>query len=139
MFKKQNTLQPGFNFIEMMVVLVIMGIIISMVGPKVMGLLGKGKKASTENALKVTMGNIKQYKIDTGQYPEKLEDLIKKPEGLQGWDGPYAGSEDSAVAELPKDGWGQDLVYKKNDRGVVPAFVLSSQGDPDKDEPIYAK
>jgi general secretion pathway protein G len=136
---KQKTLQPGFSFIEMMIVLVIMGILMTMVGPRVMGLLGKGKKASTQSALKVVNQAIKQYKFDVGRLPDRLDDLIKKPENASGWDGPYAGDEDSANPEVQKDGWDQELVYVKKAPGTTPAYELYSNGDPEKeDDRIYA-
>lgn len=130
----KKTLQPGFNFIEMMVALVIIGIIVGMIGPRVMGLLGRGKRTSTESALKVIAGGIKQYKIDIGTYPEKIEDLVRKPENVQGWQGPYVGDEDKANPTTPKDAWNQDFVYKLNARGTVPPFELYSLGDPDKED-----
>lgn len=141
MNKINKTLQPGFNFIEMMVALVIIGIIVGMVGPRVMGLLGRGKRTSTESTLKVLAGAIKQYKIDVGTYPNTLEDLVKKPENTSNWQGPYAGDEDKANPTLPKDGWNQDFVYKLNARGAIPPFELYSMGDPDKEEDriSYAK
>jgi len=133
-------LRPGFNFIEMMVALVIIGIIVSLIGPRVMGLLGRGKRASTENTLRVLKGALKQYKIDVGTYPNQLTDLVKKPEDINNWQGPYAGDEDKINPELPKDAWGQDFVYKVNSRGSTPPFELYSMGDPDKEEDrIYAK
>lgn len=136
-----KTLQPGFNFIEMMVALVIIGIIVGMIGPRVMGLLGRGKRTSTENTLKVIAGAIKQYKIDVGTYPEKLDDLVKKPENVNGWQSPYVGDEDKANPVVPKDAWNQDFVYKLNARGSVPPFELYSLGDPDKEDDriSYAK
>ena len=134
MMRGNKTLQPGFNFIEMMVALVILGIIVGLIGPRVMGLLGKGRRTATENALKVTAGAIKAYKIDVGTYPNRLEDLVQKPEGVSGWQGPYAGDENKANPTVDKDGWGNDLIYKKNEPGMIPPFELYSQGDPDKEE-----
>lgn len=141
MFKENKILQPGFNFIEMMVALVIIGIIVGMIGPRVMGLLGRGKKTATQNTLKVVATGLSQYKMDVGQYPDNLEDLIKKPEAAQNWQGPYVGDETKGSAEIPLDGWGQAIKYKKNDRGATPPFDLYSEGDPDKEEDriSYAK
>lgn len=130
----KKTALPGFSLIEIMIAVAIMAIMGSLIGPTLMKQLGRGKRAATDNALKVTQGNIKQYNIDTGSYPEKLEDLIKKPENVTGWDGPYGGNEDTGVVELPKDGWGQELQYKKNERGATPPYQLYSQGDPNKEE-----
>jgi len=139
MIIKQKTAHPGFSFIEMMFVLAIMGILMAMVGPRVMGLFGKGEKAVTQSALKVINQAIKQYRTDVGRYPERLEDLVKKPENASGWDGPYAGNEDSANPEVQRDGWDQELVYVKKAPGSTPPFELYSEGSPDKeDDRIYA-
>ncbi len=142
LFKESNkTLQPGFNFIEMMVALVIIGIIVGMIGPRVMGLLGRGKKTATQNTLKVVATGLAQYKMDVGQYPDNLEDLIKKPESAQNWQGPYVGDETKGSTEIPMDAWGQAIKYKKNERGATPPFDLYSEGDPEKEEDriSYAK
>ena len=134
MTKTYKTLQPGFSIIELMVALLIIGIIMGMIGPRVVGFLSTGRKTSTLNTLKVVKQAIKQYKMTVGTYPAKLEDLVTKPEGITNWDGPYVGDEDSANPELPKDAWGQDLYYKLNERGAKPPFDLYSEGDPDKEE-----
>lgn len=130
----KRTATPGFSLMEIMIAVAIMAIMGSLIGPTLFKYLGKGKRAATDNALKVTQGNIKQYFMDTGSYPEKLEDLIKKPENVSNWDGPYGGNEDTGVVELPKDGWGNDLKYKRNERGAKPPFELYSEGDPQKEE-----
>ncbi|MFA5998476.1 MAG: type II secretion system protein GspG [Candidatus Babeliales bacterium] len=138
MISNQKTLQQGFSFIEMMFVLVLMGILMTMVGPRVMSLLGRGRATTTKNTLKNIQVGLKQYKMDCGKYPERLEDLLKKPEGSSNWQGPYAGNEDSGVLELPKDGWDNDLIYKLTP-GATPPYELYSNGDPEKEEDrIYA-
>lgn len=133
--------KPGFNFIEMMVALVIIGIIVGLIGPRVMSLLGRGRRATTENSLKVLKQAVKLYQIDVGTYPNQLQDLVKKPENVNNWQGPYAGDEDKLNPELPKDAWGEDFVYKINPRGTTPPFELYSLGDPSKvdEDRIYAK
>lgn len=130
----QKSLKPGFSIVELAVALLIMGLLMSLVGPRVVGLLTSGRKTSTQNTLKVVKQAVKQYKMTVGTYPAKLQDLIDKPEGASGWDGPYVGDEDSANPEIPKDAWGQDLMYELKPRGSKPPFDLYSQGDPDKEE-----
>jgi general secretion pathway protein G len=141
MFKKNKLLQPGFNFIEMMVALVIIGIIVGLVGPRVFSILGRGRTTATKNTLKVIATGIQQYFTDVGTYPNTLEDLIKKPESAQNWQGPYAGDETKGAIEIPADAWGQAIKYKKNERGAIPPFDLWSEGDPEKEEDriSYAK
>ncbi|HSW75502.1 MAG TPA: type II secretion system protein GspG [Candidatus Saccharimonadales bacterium] len=133
----KKTLQPGFSYIEMLVVLIMMGILMTMVGPRVMSLFGRGRSTTTKNALRLVQQGLQEYKMDVGKYPDRLEDLIKKPEGASNWNGPYAGRE-TENPELPKDGWDNDLVYKLTP-GAKPPYELYSNGDPEKEEDrIYA-
>jgi general secretion pathway protein G len=58
------------------------------------------------------------YKLDTGTYPtteQGLKALREKPEGVNGWEGPYL------QKEIPKDPWKNDYVYKfPGDHGDEP-------------------
>ncbi len=140
MSEQNKTLKPGFSFIEVMIVIAIIALFATLVGPRLMGLLGKGRKTATQSTLNVVSGGIMQFKADTGQYPAQLEDLVRRPENSTGWDGPYVGSEKDANPQVPKDGWGQDLRYELLQRGNIPPYKLWSMGDPDKEEdPIFAK
>jgi general secretion pathway protein G len=61
------------------------------------------------------------YKLDTGTFPtteEGLKALREKPEGVNGWQGPYL------QKDLPKDPWKNDYVYKyPGDHGDEPDVV----------------
>lgn len=140
MLLKNKTLQPGLSFIEIMIVIAIIAMFAAAVGPKLFSLLGKGQRTVTQNTLNNVAAGIEQYKIDVGSYPPNLEALVKRPEGVTGWQEPYVGSEKTANPEVPKDAWGQELRYEVSPRGTIPPFKLWSLNDPDKEaEPIYAK
>lgn len=141
MLKSNNSLQPGFNFIELLISITIMALFIGLVGPRFMSLLGRSRKTATESALKTVATGIKQYKIDIGSYPNSLEDLVKKPENVSNWQGPYVGDEDKGTVEIPVDGWGNEIQYTLNSKGSVPPFDLYSHGDPTKEDDriSYAK
>ena len=127
-------MKPGYSFLELVVVLMVMAVLISFVGPKFFKLLTDTERASTKNTLKVVKQAISQYRGGTHQYPKTLQDLAVKPEGITGWDGPYVGDDNSATPEVPKDAWNQDLQYKLLERGAKPPFELYSQGNPDKED-----
>lgn len=141
MSKQNATLQPGFNFIELLISITIIALFLGVVGPKFMSLLGRGQKTVTESTLKTIASGIKQYKIDIGTYPNNLEDLVKKPEQVSNWQGPYVGDEEKGINTVPTDAWGQPIHYKLNERGSIPPFDLYSLGDPDKEDAriSYAK
>ncbi|OGB86308.1 hypothetical protein A3J41_01810 [candidate division TM6 bacterium RIFCSPHIGHO2_12_FULL_38_8] len=139
MATKNKTLQPGMSMIEIVIAMTIMALFMAFAAPRLMSVLGRGKKALTQNNLKVVTAAIQQFKIDTNQYPNSLQDLVKRPEGLSGWQDPYVGTD--ANPEVPKDGYGQDFEYKLNPPRSTPPYELYSKGDPDKaeEERIYAK
>lgn len=130
----KKTMQPGFSFIELLIGVTIIALFVGLVGPQLFKLLGRGQKTVTQSTLKSVAAGIKQYQMDTGQYPTKLEDLVKKPENITGWDGPYAGKEDEASPTVPQDAWHQDLKYVLKEKGSKPPFELYSLGDPNKEE-----
>lgn len=143
MFKQTKTLQPGFNFIELLISITIIALFIGVVGPRLMSLLGKGQKTATESTLKGIASAITEYKMDVGSYPNTLEDLVKKPENVSNWQGPYLakGESGAEIESIPLDPWSQPIQYKLNDRGVKPPFELYSLGDPEKEDAriSYAK
>lgn len=102
----------AFTFLEIMFVVVIIGILMAIVGPR---LAGKSKKAQIA-ACEAQMRNIKtglsQYEMHTGDFPSSsqgLKALIERPSDVdeKKYDGPYL--EGGAI---PKDPWGQDYRYK---------------------------
>ena len=133
MISENKSLQSGFSLIELMISLVIILAILAMIMPSFSRILGKGKQATTQNALKIAKQAITEYNMDTHQWPNTLADLEKKPEGISGWSGPYLSDTKWSGGEV-EDAWGQPLVYKRNEKGVKPPFQLYSNGDPDKEE-----
>lgn len=99
----------GFTLLELLVVLVIIGLISGLVGPQVMKLLGKAKS----DVAKVQMDNITSslnlFNLDIGRYPtnnEGLSALIKKPNDMRQWSGPYLTND-----VIPNDPWNRPYVY----------------------------
>jgi len=72
----------AFSLIEIMVVIFIIGLLLAVLGPRVIKFLGKGEKA----AIKLKLNNIKtaltEYRMATGEYPssrEGLQALVENP------------------------------------------------------------
>ena len=118
--------QRGFSLIELIVVLVILGLLATVVGPKVINRL---KGAKVELA-KVDISNLEQaldlYSFDVGHYPttqEGLQVLNVNPGGDQ-WRGPYL-----KRSVLPKDPWQRDFVYRSpGQHGDYDLFSLGADG-----------
>lgn len=128
----KKSLKPGYSYVELMFAILIIGVLVGFVAPKMVRLLTNSKKMSTKNTLKLVKAAIEDYKSTVNAYPISLQDLVVKPEGATGWDGPYVGQEPNP--QVPNDGFDQPLVYKLNPRATQPPFELYSQGNPDKED-----
>lgn len=99
----------GFSLIELIVVLVILGLLATVVGPKVMDRLGRGKAEIAKLQIDQLEGALGLFRFDVGRYPttsEGLRALISDP-GIQNWSGPYLDKQ-----TLPKDPWGREYEYR---------------------------
>ena len=100
--------KKGFTLIELMLVVIILGILVAMVVPR---LVGRGEQARRQAAEADIKSNIALaldlYELDNGAYSEKLEDLMKDPgeSKAPNWNGPY-------LKRKPLDPWGREYNYK---------------------------
>ncbi|MCR4299542.1 MAG: type II secretion system major pseudopilin GspG [Gallionella sp.] len=116
--------QQGFTLIELLVVLVILGLLASLAGPKVMNYLGGAKSDSAHLQVEEFGASLDLFKLETGRYPttqEGLQALVQAPAGLTGWNGPYLKKK-----TLPKDPWGNEYIYVSP--GQHGPYDLSSLG-----------
>ena len=100
--------KKGFTLIELMLVVIILGILVAMVVPR---LVGRGEQARTQAAEADIRSNIALaldlFELDNGRYPDKLEDLLRDPgeSKATNWNGPY-------LKRRPLDPWGREYNYK---------------------------
>jgi general secretion pathway protein G len=105
--------QTGFTLIEIMVVIVILGILASIIAPRLMGRTDEAKIVKAKVDIKMLETALDLYKMDSGIYPETeqgLQALIERPESgtiPKGWrEGGYL-----KKAKIPKDPWGNAYIY----------------------------
>lgn len=123
-YGKMGNQTAGFTLIELLVVLVILGLLASVAGPKVMGYLGGAKSDTARLQIEEFGTTLDLFKLETGRYPttqEGLNALVQQPTGLAGWNGPYLKKK-----TLPKDPWGHD--YRYVSPGQHGPFDVSSLG-----------
>jgi general secretion pathway protein G len=102
--------EKGFSLIELIVVLVILGLLAAVVGPRVYEKLRGGRQQIAKIQIKNLDGALQLFSFDVGRYPtssEGLEALLRNPGNLESWKGPYLDK-----SELPTDPWGKAYVYR---------------------------
>jgi general secretion pathway protein G len=107
--------EAGFTLIEVIVVLSIMGLVMGMVGPRMLGYLTDSKVKTARLQAETLSSAVELFFIDNGRFPlesEGLQALVKAPTGMRSWNGPYLKGTD-----VPLDPWGQSYVYASPDRG----------------------
>lgn len=114
--------QEGFTLLELLVVIVIIGLLASYVGPKYFSQIGKSEATAARSQIEALTQALDTYRLDVGRYPteeEGLEALMKRPPaGADGWNGPYL------KKAIPRDPWGQAYQYAAP-AGMADIQVLS--------------
>jgi general secretion pathway protein G len=96
--------------VELLVVLVILVLLASLVGPRVIGYLGSSRTKAAKVQIESLTSALELFKLDTGRYPsssEGLKALVEAPSGASAWNGPYLTKRD-----VPNDPWGRPYNYR---------------------------
>jgi general secretion pathway protein G len=118
----------GFTLLELLVVIVIIGLLASMVGPRYFDQLGKSNTKIARAQIDALEKALDQYRLDTGHYPrteQGLQALYAKPGDEERWQGPYL------KKAVPLDPWGREYGYKApGEHGEVDLISLGADGQP---------
>ena len=121
--------QHGFTLLELLVVIVIIGMLASYVGPKYFAQIGKSEVTVAKAQLEGLSKAMDTFRIDVGRYPsveEGLRALMVKPDSANGWNGPYL------KKDVPLDPWGHPYGYKiggaASPNGVITDYQIISLG-----------
>ena len=127
--------QKGFTLIEIMVVVVIIGLLATLVLPRV---LGRQEQAQIEKAradIQALSSALKLYKLDNFNYPstqQGLEALRRKPSGdppANNW------KQGGYIERLPADPWGNEYQYlRPGQHSEFDIWSYGSDGKPDGEE-----
>ena len=113
----------GFTLIEIMVVVFILGLLVTLVAPKVMGRTDEAKRTKAAADLRAVQQALNLYRLDNGGYPttdQGLQALVTKP---QGGTIPRRWNPDGYLEKVQTDPWGHQYVYMSNgDRYTLKSF-----------------
>jgi len=71
--------QKGFTLIELMIAIAILGLIVAGAALVIPGVMERARKSNAESTLRALKQSIQLYNLDTGSYPSRLKDLVKRP------------------------------------------------------------
>ena len=124
--------QCGFSLIEIMVVLIIIGILITFVAPRVLDRPDEARIVKVKHDLKTLEGALQMYKLHNYNYPsteQGLQALVEQPSGE-----PEAKNWKGYMPKLPKDPWGNDYQYlSPGTHGDIDIYSLGKDGRPGGD------
>lgn len=119
--------QKGFSLIEIMVVVVILGILASIVVPKIMGRPDEARRVQAKSNILAIQNALDLYKLDNGNYPsteQGLVALVEKPNS-----NPVPSNWKQYLKSLPKDPWGRDYLYlNPGEHSDVDVFTYGAEG-----------
>ena len=125
--QRQAHASAGFTLVEMLVVLTIIGLIMGLIGPRVLGYLSESKVKTAKLQIESFSSALDLFYIDTGRYPtssEGLESLAVRPSGVDVWNGPYVKG-----ARIPTDPWGHPYQYRSPVERLPPYEIMSLGSD----------
>lgn len=119
----------GFSLVEILVVLVIMGLLISVVAPTVLNRADEARVQKAQADFKAIETALKIYRLDNYVYPtteQGLEALVEPstldPEPRNFKQGGY-------LEEVPLDPWGRPYLYlSPGEHGEIDIYSLGADG-----------
>ena len=101
--------KKAFTLVELMLVVIIIGILVAMVVPRMAGRSEQAREGVAKADVDLNIATaLKLYELDNGAFPttdEGLNALLSAPSSTTNWRGPY-------LEKKPLDPWGRPYQYK---------------------------
>ena len=116
-------MQRGMSLIEIIIVIVLIGAVLTFVGTRVLGGADRAKANLAKSQVTTLAQKVESFQMDTGRLPTTLDELVTQPGDAAGWLGPYA-----KAAEL-NDPWGNPVEYRTpGQTGAFDLVILGKDG-----------
>jgi general secretion pathway protein G len=119
--------EQGFTLVEMLVVIAIIGLIMGLIGPRVLNYLSESKVKAAKIQMQSFSSALDLFNLDAGRYPstaEGLAALVHRTPGVAAWNGPYLRG-----GNVPNDPWNHPYIYRApGEHGAYDIVSLGSDG-----------
>ena len=120
--------EAGYTLVELLVVVAILGLLTLIATPFVLRYLDSAKVSTSRTEIANISAGLDLFKIDVGRYPtteEGLDALMKPPQGVDNWNGPYI----KKTTGL-KDPWGRPYLYRSpGQHGEFDIYSYGAKGE----------
>jgi general secretion pathway protein G len=119
--------ERGYTLVEILVVITIIGLLMALVGPRVLNYLTESKVKTARIQILSFASALDLFYLDAGRYPtsaEGLAVLVRPTSGITAWNGPYLKG-----GTVPNDPWGKPYLYRSpGEHGAYDVVSLGSDG-----------
>jgi len=116
----------GFTLVELMLVIIIIGVLVAMVAPRLTGRSRQAREAATQADINAHLSAaLDLFELDNGRFPttaEGMDALRTAPPGVRRWKGPYL------KRPMPMDPWGRPYIYRSPGQHNQEDYDLFSNG-----------
>lgn len=121
----------GFSLIEILIVMVILGLLATVLAPRIMDRPDEARLTKAAVDIKQLETALKLYKLDNGRYPTTAQGLQALMEAPRQEPIPKNYREGGYLErkDLPKDPWGNPFVYRSPGRDKRPFDIISLGAD----------
>ena len=130
--KLKNTYKKskGFTLLEVMVVIVIIGMMLSVVVPNLMGSQDTAKLQKAVQDVTALENSLSMYKLDNYDYPSTEQGLEALTEQTDIEPIPRRFPDGGYVKRLPKDPWGNEyFLLNPGEQGKMDVFTAGPDGE----------
>ena len=119
---KKSVSDRGFTLIEILIVVAIIGLLVSIVAPNLLGRFESSKGEIAKAQLEILSSGVQSFYLDVGRCPANLGELESSAD--KKWKGPYL-----SKRTVPLDQWGRDYQYKcPGDHGPFDLYSMGPNG-----------
>ena len=113
---RRVSLQAGFTLIEIMVVVFILGLLVTLVAPRIIGRTDEARVTKAKADIKAIEESMNMFKLDNGFYPSTAEGiaaLVQAPPRARRF------NPDGYLSKVPSDPWGNEYLYMTDGRDAI--------------------